>query len=486
VFHVSRFVSVVMQTLPAVRFDERGDRHVDYRAIISLAGPLFLNSALQAMLSLTDTWFIGRLSVEALAAMGATFFLVIVFLLLLGGVGLGVQTLVAQNYGAGRYGDAAKAVWTGLYGALAVAPLFILVAFMGKTLLSPFHLAPAIEALALKCWFPRLIGGAFGVALWAISGFFNGIGRTKVTLTVSVGVVVVNAALNEILMFRLGMGIAGSGWATTLSLLVGSLAIGWLFLHPALREKFHSHLSWRFDLRALGNLFALGGPIGLFSTVHLLGFALFQVMQVQIGPIDGAATQIVMMLTSLAFEPALGLALAATTLVGQSIGAGDKDWAMRLGTATTLLAMAYMGSIGVLLAVTGPWLLPLFITRGDVNAAAVAKLGATLLWIAAAYQVFDGLGMGASFCLRGAGDVKMPTVVLVIFSWFGFVPLAHMLSFAPGQGWVSFLPQFGLGAIGGWIASVIYTLLIGVLVFWRWRSGVWRRMQVLHPVSAEA
>src|SRR4051812_11753042 len=114
-----------MQALPAVRHDAHGRRHVDYRAIVTLAGPLFLNSALQALLSLTDTWFIGRLSVDAVAAMGATFFLVIVFLLLLGGVGLGVQTLSAQNYGAGRHADAAKSVWTGLYGALAMAPLFV-------------------------------------------------------------------------------------------------------------------------------------------------------------------------------------------------------------------------------------------------------------------------------------------------------------------------------------------------------------------------
>src|SRR5687767_12766011 len=125
-----------MQTLPAVRLDGRGNRHVDYRAIVSLAGPLFLNSALEAVLSLTDTWFIGRLSVDAVAAMGATFFLVLVFILLLGGVGLGVQTLAAQNYGAGRHAEAAKAVWTGLYGALAVAPLFVVIAFMGEALLS--------------------------------------------------------------------------------------------------------------------------------------------------------------------------------------------------------------------------------------------------------------------------------------------------------------------------------------------------------------
>jgi MATE family multidrug resistance protein len=465
--------------LPALRYDVHGQRHIDYRAVIGLAGPLFLNSALQAVLSLTDTWFIGRLSVEAVAAMGATFFLVLVFVLLFGGVGLGVQTLTAQYYGARRNNEAAKAVWTGLYGTLAVSPLFVIVALMGSALLAPFRLDPNIEGLALEYWFPRLIGAPFGVAFWAVSGFFNGIGRTKVTLGVTALVAVLNAVLNEVLMFRLGLGMAGSAWATSLSLAIGAVIVGWLYLHPAVDEKFACRRGWRFDGKALVHLFGLGVPMGLFATVDLMGFALFQLMQVHLGPVSGAATQIVMMLTSTAFYPALGLALAATTLVGQSIGAGDKDWAMRIGTVVTMMAVAYMGAAGLLLALAGPWLVPFFTGANDAHAEEVVRLGSKLLWIASAYQIFDALNMGSSFCLRGAGDVKTPTVALVFLSWFGFVPLAHMLTFAPGQGWVNFLPQFGFGAEGGWAAAVIYISLLGLLLFWRWRSAAWTRIRVI-------
>ncbi|HVK54875.1 MAG TPA: MATE family efflux transporter [Burkholderiales bacterium] len=467
-----------MHSLPAVRYDSRGKRHIDFRAIIALAGPLFVNSAMQAVLNLVDMWFIGRLSVDAMAAMGATFFPVITFIVLFGGVSMGVQTLVAQNHGARRPADAAKAVWTGLYGVLIMTPLFVIVAFMGAVLFAPFKLPPAIEALALEFWFPRLIGGPFGLAFWAISGFFNGIGRTKVTLIVSIGMVALNAVLNEILIFQLGMGIAGAGWATTISVLVGAIASGWLFLHPAVREKFQSHKGWRFDFRALRNLFTLGLPMGLFATVDLFGFSLFQLMQVQLGAVDGAATQVVMMLNSAVFHPALGLGMASTTLVGQSIGAGDKDWAMRVGTATIMLAVGYMGIVGVLIALAGPWLTPLFISASDPNAGAVIQLSTTLLWIAAAYHVFDGLGM-ANFSLRGAGDSKTPAIALIFLSWFGFVPLVHTLTFGPGQGWVEFLPQLGWGAVGGWIAALVYMVLYGVLIFWRWRSGAWRNMKVL-------
>jgi hypothetical protein len=85
-----------------------------------------------------------------------------------------------------------------------------------------------------------------------------------------------------------------------------------------------------------------------------------------------------------------------------------------------------------------------------------------LLWIGAAYQVFDGFNLGASFALRGAGDVRVPTLLVLAVSWLGFVPLTHMLSFAPGQGWVHFLPQFGLGTVGGWSALLFYTAALGV------------------------
>ena len=110
---------------------------------------------------------------------------------------------------------------------------------------------------------------------------------------------------------------------------------------------------------------------------------------------------------------------------------------------------------------TGPWLLPQFVSPSDPNAANVIKLGQTLLWIGAAYQIFDGVNLGAGFCLRGAGDVRVPTLLVILVSWFGFIPLAHMLSFAPGAGWVHFLPQFGLGAVGGWSALAAVHARIG-------------------------
>jgi MATE family multidrug resistance protein len=465
--------------LPALRLDPEGGRHVDYGAVVALAAPLFLNFGIQAVLNLTDTWFLGHISANATAAVGAVYWFVIMFVLLFGGVAMAVQTLVAQAYGAGQRVRAAQAAWAGLWAAPLVAPLFLAVSLSGKVLIGPFGLQPPIEALALEFWFPRLLGATGGVALWAMSSFFNGIGRTRVTLGIMAGVALTNAVLNQFFIFHLHLGVAGSAWATGAAQLVGvGIALA-VFLSRNICDEFSAHTCWRPSWGEMKRAIKLGIPMGLLPAVDLIGLALFQAMQARLGTVGGAATQIVMMMTSIAYMPAIGIASAGTTLVGQSIGAGDRDWAARVGNAAIKVTVAYMGLVSLVLALAGPWLLPQFITPGDSSARQVATLGYLLLWIAAAYQIFDGFNLGAGFCLRGAGDVRVPMRMVLLISWFGFVPLTHMLTFAPGEGWVHFLPQFGLGTVGGWAALLIYTFGLGAIMFLRWRSGAWRKIVLL-------
>jgi MATE family multidrug resistance protein len=122
--------------------------------------------------------------------------------------------------------------------------------------------------------------------------------------------------------------------------------------------------------------------------------------------------------------------------------------------------------------------LPFFTNNADPDAARVVLRAGTLLWIAAGYQLFDGLNISSSANLRGAGDVRLPAVMVLALSWLIFVPLAHSLSFARGQGWVDWLPQYGLGAVGGWFAAVVYIFFLGLTLFLRWRSLAWQRVSL--------
>jgi Na+-driven multidrug efflux pump len=225
-----------IKLLPGQKLSSGGRLRLDYRAVAALAFPFMLNSAVQAVLNATDTWFIGRLSPAATSAIGAVYWPILVCVLLFGGIGLSVQTSVAQAFGGRRYTRASQATW------------------------------------------------------------------------------------NQLFMFDFGMGIAGSGWATDAAQLIGVATAAALFLGRATRERYGSHLTTRLQARALLRQFKLGFPMGLLIAADILGFALFQLMQVRLGTVDGASTQIVMMLTSFCYMPAVGIAMAGTTLVGQAIG----------------------------------------------------------------------------------------------------------------------------------------------------------------------
>ncbi len=462
---------------PAQRVDAAGRPHVDYRAIWRLAGPLMANSAVQSVLNLTDTWFVSRLSTTATAAMSSIYWLVLCGILLFGGVGMAVQTFAAQAQGAGRYSRASQANWSGLYASLLSVPAFFALGYLGAPLLSLLHLDPEVQRLALAYWWPRLVaGGPLGLLVWSLTGFFNGIGRSRLTLVVTLVMAVTNVPFNQFFMFDLGLGIAGSAWGTVAAEVAGLAVALSFFFSRRMRARYRSHLTWR--RTAILRQFAVGLPMGLGITADVFGLALFQLMVVSVSTVGGAATQIVMMLTSIAYMPGVGIGMAGTTLVGQSVGARDLDWARRVGNAIIGLAMGFMGVIGLLLALASPWLLPLFVNPSDPHATEVVALGSTLIWLAACYQAFDGLNLGSNFCLRGAGDVRIPAVIVALLSWAGWVPLAHSVTFAPGAGWVHFLPQFGYGAIGGWMASVAYVVLLGSGLWLRWRSGAWRRIRL--------
>jgi MATE family multidrug resistance protein len=460
--------------LPAQRTDAHGKTSIDYRAIVLLAAPLVLNSGVQTLLNLTDTWFLGRLSTDAVAAMATIYWPIIAIIMLLSGVGMAVQTVVAQAYGAGDLPRAAQATWLGLWSSAIAIPLFAAIAFAGPFMLRPFGLEPQVERLAADFWFPRLLCAPVGVALWAMFGFFNGVGRTKVTVAVSSCVALANVALNPLFMFKLGLGMAGSAWATSVAMSIGLVMALILWHGPRYRIAFAVASMRRLDGPRLKQQLVLGFPMGLLYAADLIGASVFQIMEVDLSPADGAVTQIVMMLTSAAYLPGVGIAIAGTTLVGQSIGAGNRDWAFRVGNGTIVLAAGYMGFIGLVIAALGPWILPLFVQASDPLAPQVIGLGGTILWIAAGYQLFDGLNLGSGFALRGAGESAVPAALVIVLSWFIFVPLAHTMIFDHSQAWISGLPQLGWGSIGGWSALLVYVLLLGTTLWVRWRSRAWQ------------
>lgn len=458
--------------LPALRINRQGQQCVDFRAITILALPLFLDSLTYIIVGLIDTWFVGRLSTDATAAIGAINGLMFVCIMILACVGVAVQSQVAQAYGSRNLPEAAKITWMGLWAAGLTIPIYVLLANHGATLLAPFRLESQIESLALLYWFPRMLGGSIVVADWTLRGFFNGTNRTSLAFTVTGIVCALNAALNELFMFQLGWGIAGGAWATTVSQAIGLMIQLWLFLQPKMRRTYQVHRVWQPNAAKILQVLRMGTFAGLFMAADLIGLAFFQIMQVELGVVPGATTQIVMTLLSLAYQPVVGFGEAAIILVGQSLGAGNRRWAKRVGNAVIRLSVLYMVAWGVGLAIAGTSVIAPFVTTNDPHAAEVLSIASKLLWIAASYQLFHALVIASTFCLQGAGDVQFPAIVSLTLCLAGFVPLAHALSFKTGQGFLSFLPQLGLGVWGGWSAYALYMVVLGSTLWWRWQYGL--------------
>jgi len=469
---------VTVQTLPVCRLDEAGARHVDFPALLRLAAPLMLTNAIQALLNLTDTWFIGHISSTAVAAISAIYWLLSCLILLFGGVGLAVQSFVSQADGAGRRARASQSLWNGLWASLASVPAFLLAAALGRPLLEWVGIAPDVRELAVAFWEPRMGGAFLGAISWAMMSFFNGIGATRITFLVALVTMLVNVVANQVFIFEFGWGIAGSAWATNLAQSVGVCLGLWFLLRGTIAARYRTRCTIRPRLLMVRRQLAVGFPVGAMYAADVLGLALMQLMIAQVGNVGAAATQIVIMLTSIAYMPGLGLASAGTTVVGQAIGAGDRDWAAHLGTVVVRSCAGFMFLIATAMLIAGPWLLPTFLGADDPNATATVDVALLLLWPAAAYQLFDGLYFGSSFCLRATGDTAVPAATALVLSWGLNVPLAHTLVFNAEQAWIPGLPQFGMGALGGWLSLMIYVVLLGGFMYRRWRSERWRQVDL--------
>ena len=140
--------------------------------------------------------------------------------------------------------------------------------------------------------------------------------------------------------------VAGAAWATTLAELAGVALVMAMILRLE-PQRFRPQLTWRPRPGRILTLVALGMPMAMTASADIGAAAVFQLMQVRMSIVDGAARQIVTILTSLAYMPGIGLALAGTTLVGQAIGAGDRDWAERLGNRVIAVVACSMGGIGI-------------------------------------------------------------------------------------------------------------------------------------------
>jgi putative MATE family efflux protein len=308
--------------------------------------------------------------------------------------------------------------------------------------------------------------GRAGLAVWMIfAAFFRGLGDTRTPLVATIVANGVNALLAYGLVFgHFGLpawGVAGAGAATSIAEWVGVAVLAVAFSRREAARRYGTRPVAP-DLGEIRRFLRTGAPIGGQWVLDMSAFALFTSLVARMGDASMAATQAMISLLSISFMQAIGIGLAATTLMGRYKGAGDLASAER--SCRSGLKLAVVLAIGVAAVfVTAPDLL----MRMYVEDAQVIALGRPLLALGAAFQLFDALQIVLGGALRGAGDTRWPFLAQTALAWVVRLPLAWL-----------FAVTLGGGVVGAWYAEFVFILTLAGALAFRFRSGAWRDVRI--------
>ncbi|SIO56931.1 multidrug resistance protein, MATE family [Singulisphaera sp. GP187] len=424
---------------------------------LQLAGPVILAELGWMAMGIVDTMIVGRLGAEAIGAVsiGGTFFLTVAVFGM--GMLLGLDTLIAQAFGAGRLADCRRTLTQGVYLGLALTlPLTGLV-FMAGPWLNALGVNPAIIKLATP--YIRAIAWSMGPLLVyaAFRRYLQAVGRLTPIVFALISANLINALANWVLVYgHLGApawGVEGSGWATTVSRIYMALVVVIAAVIPRRSSGLTLRLTdWRPDLARIRQLLALGFPAAAHLTLEVGVFATATTLVGRLDSASLAAHQIVLNVASVTFMIPLGLASAAAVLVGRALGRRDPVAAVRAGWTAIVLGAGFMTCSGLTFL-----LIPRSILGAFTTDPTVVATGLTLLGVAACFQLFDGLQGVTTGVLRGVGDTRTPMLVNLLAHWALGLPCGYALAF-PG----------GLGALGLWIGLSIGLVAAGLTLLRVW------------------
>ncbi len=431
-----------------------------------IAYPAVLTMISQTVMSFTDAVMVGRLGAVELAGVGLAGTLVWGLYSFFNGLVNGVNTFVAQDYGAKRYRHIGLISWQGIYFTIfSGIALLILSGYSSDLfrLLGPADEVQAVGAGYLKI---RMRGGMFMVFWMCMSAFLRGLGDTRTPLKITVMANAINILGDYVLIFgKFGfprLGTDGAAIATVFAVAIGAVAFLLVFIFHKDAELYGTRSQWRPRLDSMKRLSGVGLPIGLQWLLDMGSFIFFSALIGRIGTMELAANAATIRLMSLSFMPVYGLSIAATTLVGQYIGSGEVHYSVKSGNSALRLGFYYTLLVAAVFLVFPERLVA--IINSDPKVVAV---GANIIRLAAVFQVCDGLGIVSNGCLRGAGDTRWAMYIGVGYAWLMFVPFAYIGGFVLKG-----------GAVGAWAGATIYICALGITLFARFKSGKWQSIKI--------
>jgi MATE family multidrug resistance protein len=422
-------------------------------AMARLATPIVVAELGWMAMGIVDIMFVGRISAEAIGAVGlgtAIFYGVGIFA---SGLLLGLDTLVARSFGSGNRKDCRHSLISALWLSLLLMPA-VMAAILGFL---PLLERIGIDASVLQVTRPYLRALTWSapplMLYFGLRRYLQATGHVRPVMTALVLANLVNLAGNWVLVFgNLGapsMGAEGSAWATFLSrfFLAVMLAIVIIRADP---EFFHD--VWHPDWYRIRKLVSLGLPAAGQIGLEVAVFGTVTVLVSKTTAAALAGHQIALTTISTTFMVPLGISSAAAVRVGHALGRGDPQGAVRAGWMALALGAVVMGTSTLVLLTIPEWVARLFTPVPEILAT-----GTVLLRIAAFFELFDGLQVVATGALRGLGDTRTPMLCHFAGYWMIGLPMGSFLCF-----------RIGWGAAGLWTGLTVGLILIGSFLTWFW------------------
>ena len=438
---------------------------------LRLAVPVVLAELGWMSMGVVDTIMVGPLGPAAIGAAGIGTALHMALVVFGMGTLLGLDTLVSQSFGARHVPECWRWLFHGVVLALLMTiPLMLLCGLVYI----------AIPALGFHPEVRPMLQGYYGVVLWstpflllyaACRRFLQGVHFAWPVMFALVTANLINAGANWALIYgHLGLpalGVPGAAWATAISrvymLAVLGLAIVWWRKNGPVpvshdpRDKatvpFFQTMVERWRLIRLAQL---GFPAASQMAAEFGVFAMATALAGSLDPVASASHQIAINLAGVTFMVPLGLGSAGAVRVGHAIGARDLTRAAAAGWTAIALGAGFMVAMGVVFFAVPDYLIGLFTTDARVLA-----LGSSLLFIAAVFQLFDGIQGVVTGTLRGLGETRAPMVANLAGHWLVGLPVSYLLCFVVG--W---------GVAGLWWGLTVGLVLVSIALIQVWRREI--------------
>lgn len=431
---------------------------------LQITWPAFIELVMSTLFGMVDMIMVGQVGPSSIAAVGLTNQPFMLLIAVFAALNVGTTTLVAWNIGARDLKKArivtrqSLTVGTTLGIAISIIGLFsarYIITFMGA---KSDTIGPATQ------YFQIISAGlVFQVITMAVTAALRGAGETRIPMIYNVGANLFNVFGNYVLIYgKLGfpaLGVTGAAISTDIARILACLAgLYVLFFSRKTKLALTAKGDYRPDFDIIKQVFKIGMPAAAEQFVLQSGLILFARTVSGLGTATYAAHQIGLNINGLTFSPSQAFGVAATTMVGQSLGANDIKKADECANLIHKMGMAVACFIGLMfIFFSHP------IARLYTNDLTVAAMAGTVLKIMALAQPGQSTQLVLAGALRGAGDTMYPLYASALGIWVFRVVMAYI-----------FVNIFGWGLIGAWVAMVLDQYTRSAIVYTRYRSGKWK------------